>query len=63
MFYLKKAGLSNTPHIINGSNEGLEAIPTKAEDKFVIKVTEVAEDHISDSEFNVEQLCSALFMS
>ncbi len=63
LFYLKKAGLANTPLSATAPNEGPETITAAVEDKFVIKVRELVEAHISDPEFSVEQLCGDLFMS
>jgi DNA-binding response OmpR family regulator/nitrogen-specific signal transduction histidine kinase len=62
-FYLKKAGLSDTPILVNASTESLENIAAEVENKFIIKIREVIEGHISDVEFSVEQLCSEIFMS
>jgi len=63
LFYLKKAGLSNTPLSATAPDESPETVTTVTEDKFVIKVRELVEAHISDAEFSIEQLCGDLFMS
>jgi AraC-like DNA-binding protein len=63
MFYLKKAGLFNTPPPAIISNESPENIATELEDKFVIKLRKIIEVHFSEADFGVEQLCSEVFMS
>jgi AraC-like DNA-binding protein len=64
-FYLKKAGLSVTRQPEAAPAEGPENTveEPKAEDKFVLKVRQIIEAHISDAGFNVEQLCKEIFMS
>ncbi|HRQ51296.1 MAG TPA: AraC family transcriptional regulator [Agriterribacter sp.] len=62
-YYLKKAGL-----IANGSQPlqpgmGSERIREKPEDAFIIKLGAIVEQHLSNADFTVEQLCRLVFMS
>ena len=64
-FYLAKSGLSNIPASASGTikNEQSIAATPQAEDKFVFKIREIVEAHISDTGFNIELLCKEVFMS
>lgn len=62
-YYLKKAGI-----IANGTQPVppdmvSEEIREKPEDAFIIKLREVVEQHLSNTDFTVEQLCKLVFMS
>jgi DNA-binding response OmpR family regulator/two-component sensor histidine kinase len=63
LFYLKKAGLSNTPPPAAGLNESPESVAPEVEDKFVIKLRQIVEAHLSEADLSIEQLCSEVFMS
>lgn len=56
-YHLKKAGLSDKPVSIQAPADA------QIEDIFVRKVREVVEEHLSDFNFTVEQLCKYVFMS
>jgi DNA-binding response OmpR family regulator len=62
-YYLKKAGI-----LANGSEPVppdiiSEKIREKPEDAFIIKLREVVEQHLSNPDFTIEQLCKLVFMS
>jgi len=44
-------------------NESPESIVPEVEDKFVIKLRQIVEAHLSEADFSVEQLCGEVFMS
>jgi len=60
-FYLKKAGLGNngTPVAITPA----EVNATRKEDGFVRRIRETIEEHLTEPDFTVEQLCKLVFMS
>ncbi|GAB2839409.1 hybrid sensor histidine kinase/response regulator transcription factor [Ferruginibacter profundus] len=61
-YYLKKAGLNigASPEPITAETNGSN---TTTEDDFVKKVREAVEQHITETDFTVEQLCKLVFMS
>ncbi len=63
-YYLKKAGLADvgpSPAYFAGTGELF--LKDNKEDEFVKKVREATEEHLSDTNFSVEQLCKLVFMS
>jgi len=63
-YYLKKAGLADvaqSPAILAATGEMM--LNDKREDEFVKKVREAIEQHLTDTNFTVEQLCKLVFMS
>jgi DNA-binding response OmpR family regulator len=63
-YYLKKAGLADvgpSPAYFAGMGELF--LKDNKEDVFVKKVREATEEHLSDTNFSVEQLCKLVFMS
>ncbi|HTN07029.1 hybrid sensor histidine kinase/response regulator transcription factor [Agriterribacter sp.] len=61
-YYLKKAGLNHYPAPAIVSGEGEMSDP-KIEDTFVKKVREAVEEHVTEANFTIEQLCKLVFMS
>jgi signal transduction histidine kinase/DNA-binding response OmpR family regulator/ligand-binding sensor domain-containing protein len=61
-FYLKKAGLTNN-NISPAAAEEENIADTKFENEFVKKVREAIEEHLTETNFTVEQLCKLIFMS
>jgi len=61
-YYLKKAGIGNykSPETIIAAAENND---TKIEDGFVTKVRAAIEQHLTETNFTVEQLCKLVFMS
>jgi len=63
-YYLKKAGLADvaqSPAVLAVASEMM--LNDKREDAFVKKVRDAIEQHLTETNFTVEQLCKAVFMS
>lgn len=62
--YIKRAGLPvHTEQPVTGILTEIAPPVKKAEDDFVKKLTLIVEEHFSDDQFTVEQLCKYVFMS
>ena len=62
--YIKRAGLvSNATEEISPVKNEPSISVKKEEDEFVKKLTLIIEDHFTDENFTVEQLCKKVFMS
>ncbi len=62
--YIKRAGLvSNATEEISPVKNEPSISVKKEEDEFVKKLTMIIEDHFTDENFTVEQLCKKVFMS
>jgi signal transduction histidine kinase/DNA-binding response OmpR family regulator/ligand-binding sensor domain-containing protein len=59
-YYLKKAGLNNSALLLAAENTVTD---TEIENEFVKRVREAIEQHITETNFTVEQLCKLVFMS
>ncbi|MEO6669480.1 MAG: ATP-binding protein [Ferruginibacter sp.] len=63
-YYIKRSGLAvmNTGIIATAADELVPA-SNVAEDEFVKKIRSAVEEHLTDVDFSVEQLCKYVFMS
>ncbi len=71
-YYLKKAGLNNTAAPAPATVEAITieaatmqaaTIDDKIEDAFVKRVREAVEEHLTEANFTIDQLCKLVFMS
>ncbi len=63
-YYLKKAGLADVaPSPAFYAANGEVVLKDNKEDEFVKRVREAVEEHFSEADFTVEQLCKLVFMS